>query len=247
MMTLAQILASHWRSFLAISDASFAAFAFAIILLLPGPRILVRSAIDIGSYFLRGEASPIYSPDALAKRTLNVYVPLTLSRTSREGTPTKIISALQSSIIEATQLSIVITTTVDAGDEDAARRFHEHVANLILSGEKSRVDVLRDAAAARATATNLGNYEKQLSTEREQIDRINKRIEEIENSRRDQKAELASMLPPQQSTSQADEQASLQARIRQLQDQLAKDFSRPAPTAAPIAARTRRPSAHSDL
>jgi hypothetical protein len=221
MMTLAQTLASHWRSFLAIAGASFAALAFAVIFLLPGPRVLVRSSIDIGSYFLHGQETPIYSPDPLAKRTLNVYVPLTLSAMSKEGTSARILSALQSSIIEASQLSIVITTTVEANAEDAARQFQERLANLILSGERSRAEALRGAMAAGDRAKNLDNYEKQVSTAREQLDRINKRIAEIENSRRGQEAELASLLQRQQSTSQADEQAILTASIRKLQDQLA--------------------------
>jgi hypothetical protein len=223
MMTLAQIPASHWRSFLAIAGACFAVFASAVIFLLPGPRVLVRSAIDIGSHFVRGDTLAIYPAEPLAKRAQNVYVPLTLSAMSKVGTSTRTLSALQSSIIEPNQLSIVITTNVDANAEDAARKFQENLATLILDEEKSRVEVLREAMAAKAVATKPSDYEKQISTDREHIDRINKRMTEIEASRRDQQAELASLLQRQQSASQADEQTSVQARIRHLEDQLANE------------------------
>ena len=220
-MIFVQILATHWRSFLAIAGASFAAFALAVIFLLPGPRVLVRSSIDIGSYLLRGDASAIYPPDTLAKRTLNVYVPLTLSAMSKAGTSTRILGALQSSVVEASPLSIAIATTVDASAEDAARKFQESLATLILDGEKPRVEVLREAMAARAVAANPSDYAKQVSADREQIDRINKQMTEIETSRRDHEAELASLLQRQQSAGQGDEQASLQGRVRLLEDRLA--------------------------
>ena len=225
MMTLAQILASHWRSFLAIAGALFAALAVAIIFLFPGPRVLVRSSIDIGSYFLRGQESPIYPADQLVKRTLNVYIPSTLSGMSKGGTSTKILNALQSSIVETTQLSIAIVTNVDATAEDAARQFQEQLTALIMREEKPRVDAVRARMTATDPATRLVNYEKQISSDREQIDRINKRIEEIENSRRDLGAELKDLLQRQQSASQADAQTSLQARIRWLQDQIANELT----------------------
>src|ERR1700760_3512967 len=84
-MTLAPFLASQWRLFLAIAGASFVAFALAVIFLLPGPRVLIRSTIDVGSYFHLGDPSPIYAPDTLVRRTLDVYVPSTLSSMSKEG------------------------------------------------------------------------------------------------------------------------------------------------------------------
>jgi hypothetical protein len=224
-MTLARILAPHWRSFVAIAGTLFGALALAIIFLLPGPQVLVRSSIDIGSYFLRGQETPIYSPDPLAKRTLQVYVPLTLSAMSQEGTPLKVLNALQSSVIEATQLSIAIATTVDATAEDSARQFQERLAELILRGEMPRADALRARMTATDNATNLSNYEKQISADMEQIDRVSKRIAEIENSRRDLEAELKDLLQRQQSTGQADAQTPLQTRIRWLQDQLANQLA----------------------
>jgi len=224
MMPLTQILASYWRSFFAIAAALFGTFALAIIFLLPGPRVLVRSSIDVGSYFLGGKETPIYSPDPLAKRTLNVYVPLTLSAITKEGASTTVLNALQSSIIEATQLSIVITTIVDATAEDTARQFQERLAELILRGEMPRVDALRARMTATDSATDLRNYEKQISENREQIDRISKRIAEIENSRRDLEAELKDLLQRQQSTG-PDAQPSLQSRTRWIQDQLANQLA----------------------
>jgi hypothetical protein len=188
---------------------------------------LVRFSIDIGSYFLRGQESPIYPPDQLVKRTLNVYMPQTLSGMSKEGTSTRILNALQSSVVEATQLSIAIATTVDATAEDTARQFQEHLAALILREEKPRVGAVRARMTATAMdpATSLVNYEKQISSYREQIDRISERIAAIENNRRDLGAELKDLLQRQESASQANAQTSLQARIRWLQDQIANELT----------------------
>jgi hypothetical protein len=144
---------------------------------------------------------------------------------SKEGASTAVLNALQSSIIEANQLSIVIATAVDATAEDTARQFQERLAELILREEMPRVDALRMRMTATDNAKDLSNYERQISTNREQIDRVSKRIAEIENSRRDLEVELKDLLQRQQSTGQADTESPLQSRIRWIQDQLANQLA----------------------
>src|SRR5262249_37471881 len=150
-------------------------------------------------------SSPLYPAEQLAKRTLDVYVPSTLSAMSKEGTSMRILRALQNSSIESNGLSIVIATTVDASAEDTAGKFQESLATLILNGEKSRAEPLGEAAAARTAMAKSPDYEKQIRTNQEQIDRIDERMGEIENSRREQEAELGSLLQRQQSSGQVNE------------------------------------------
>ncbi|KRQ10127.1 hypothetical protein [Bradyrhizobium manausense] len=189
-------LASFRATFLAVAGTSFVLSAAAIFLLVQ-PRSLIRSAVEVGTVLWNTKEEPVESPDLLAKRIQAVHVPAALTALGKSGVPQSTLAALQSSSADAVGQTLSIQSTVDPAIAEEAKAFQQKIIDRIIEEENKRIDLLREAAAARTVLLKQTSdgVDQQIADHEKRLSRLGELLLSAEGSLHDTEVKRAATQP----------------------------------------------------
>lgn len=188
-------LASFRVAFLSVAGITFVLLAAAIFVFVQ-PRSLVRSAIEIGTFSFNSKEEPIASPELLARRIPAVYAPAALMTLAESGVPQSTLGALQNSSAESIGQTLSIQSTVDPAAAEEAKAFQQKIIDQIVEEDGKRIDLVREAAAARAVLLKQTSdaVDQQIADYGKMLDRLGGLLPKTEGSLRDREVERGTAL-----------------------------------------------------
>lgn len=213
-------LASFRTAFVSVAGITFILLAAAIFTFVQ-PRSLVRSAIEIGAFFPDNKEEPVESPDLLAKRIQAVYVPAALTTLSKSGVPQSTLGALQNSSADGIGRTVSIQSTVDPAAAEDAKALQQKIIDQIVEEEGKRMDLLREAAAARSVLLKQTSdaVDEQIADHGKMLDRVGGLLPAAESSLRDREVERGTAL--QRAATQPDGGDKTSANVEGLRREIA--------------------------
>ncbi len=218
-----QIIWLNRRLFVGVMCLTLLALTVGV-LMLPKPRIMVRSSIEIGSAITSEKPEPLELADHVVKQISSVYAPAALLSKAKDGTSPSVLSALKDLNVESAGPSVVLNSIVDPSAEDAAREFQETVAQQIIKRHATRTQALRQDISARIVlATQVSsNLEQQIGADTIEIDRIAALTDDVRGQIENQRENLATLNRHVGSEQQSAEPSGDQTQTRELQGQISR-------------------------
>ncbi len=215
-----QILWSHRRSFVVVMCLTFITLAFLIFMRPNG--VTVRTSIDIGSAIVGGKQETFDITEGVARRISVIYGPVALLNMANKGTSKVILTALERPVLESIGRFVVIGSPIDPSFEKEAMEFQEAVAELVIKGIAARSYALRENNATRIVLTNkvADNLEQQIRENQNEINRLGALIDDLRALFEKKQEALAALYQHSGTPLAAGDSTSLEARIRELQEQL---------------------------
>jgi predicted nucleic acid-binding Zn-ribbon protein len=215
-----QIVSLHRRPSLWVFCLTFLALAI-VIFTLP-KRATVRSSIEIGSAAIGDKQEAFEPPEQVARRIPSVYGPAALLAMAKKGTSPLTLGALQNPSIESIGRSVVMISTIDPSLENEAKEFQGITADLVIKELAPRARVLREGIATRISLAKRAsdNLEQQIKADASEIERISALGDVLRGQIENLRANLATLYRRAGLAQQPDESSTLEAKIRELQDQI---------------------------
>jgi hypothetical protein len=213
-----QIVWLYRRTFVSVMAITFVALA---IVIFSQPKLAtIRSFVEIGSAVINEKQEPIEPPELVAKLIPSLYAPAALLELASKGTSS--LTALQSPSVENIGRFIVMTSTVEPNAENEAKEFQLAIANEIIKRQAARSQVLRDRTAERiASATKISNLlEQEISDNANELRRVSSLSDDLDGQTKNQRNNLAALYKNSSTAQQAAERSTLEAQIRESQEQI---------------------------
>lgn len=217
-----QIVWLHRRAFLAVMCLAFLVLALAIFIVPLPKRVTVRSSIEIGSTVINEKQEPFEPAEHIARRIYNVYGPAALLAMASRGISPSSLSALQDPSVDSIGRTVVMISTIDPLNENEAKVFHETTADLVTKELAPRARALRQDISARIDlATRIfDSLEQQILTDGKEIERIGTLSDDLRDQLQTQRTTLAALYQRTGATLQSGDSSMVEARIRELQEQI---------------------------
>jgi len=220
-----QIIWLRRRLFLLVMCLTFLALAIGIFAI--PQRVTVRSSIEIGSTTTYEKQEPFEPPEQVARRIPSVYGPAALLAMAGKGTSPSILSALQNPNVESIGRSVVVVSTVEPSAENEAKEFQNALADQVIKQQAPRAQALRENIAANiASATKASdNLGQEVSSAVKEIERINALSDGLRGQIESQRGNLATLYQRAGVAQQPGERSTVEAQIRELQEQISSQTS----------------------
>jgi hypothetical protein len=219
-----QIFWLHRRLFLGIMCLTFLALAIGIFVL-PRPRAIVRTSIEIG--VINETLQPLEPPEQVARRIPGVYAPAIILAMARKGTPPSILGALQNSTVENIGRSLIVLTAIDASAEKEAKEFQEAITDQIIKEEAPRAQMLRDEIAERIALTKKAadKLDRQTDFVATELERIRTLSDNLQGQIENQEATVAALRQRAETTQQPTDRSAIEDEIRKFQGQISNQVT----------------------
>jgi hypothetical protein len=216
-----QVLWLHRRLFLGVMCLAFLALAIGVAML-PEPRAIVRSSIELGSAVVNGRQEPIQQPEEVAKRITEIYAPAVVLEMAKKGTSQSVLSAVQNSTAQSFGRNLVVISVIDLRGENEAKEFQEAIAARVIKEQAPRVQLLRDGTAMRiASATKASDeLDQQIKAITADIERISAFSDSLRGQIENQRANFPTLYQRAGAAQQSGERSTIEAEIRGLHEQI---------------------------
>jgi hypothetical protein len=211
-----QISWLHRRLFLFVMCLTFIALAIGVFML-PIPRSIVRTSIEIG-------AEPA---EQVARRIPGVYVPIILLAMSERGVPASTLGPLQRSSVENIGRSLILITAIEASAEKEAREFQQAIADQIVKDETPRVQALREGVGARialakSASDSLDSLNGSMTKE---LERIRILSENLQGQIETQQAKLATLRQRTETAQHPPDRSTIEEEMLELYRQISNQWT----------------------
>jgi uncharacterized coiled-coil protein SlyX len=222
---LLKIFWSHRLSFIITMCSTFLVLAL-IVLKFP-TRATVRSAIEIGTVAAGDKQEAFESPENIARRIPSVYAPAALLAMAKKDISPSVLGALTIPTVDSIGRTVVIVSTVDPDFEQVAREFQETTADLIIKDLEPRARALRESIATRIALANAASddLEQQIKHDASEIEHIGVLIKDLRGEIEKNRASLAPLYQRTGTALQSSESTTIEAHIRELQDQISSQMN----------------------
>jgi hypothetical protein len=193
-----------------------------VIFTLPNQRVAVRSSIEIGFTIINEKQEPLVPIEQVARRIPSVYAPAVLVAMEKNGTAPSILSSLQNPSVENIGGSVVVVSNVDPSAENEAKEFQAAIADQVIKQQTPRVQALREGIATKIASAIMAfdDVKQEVTGAAREIEHISPLIEGLRGQIENERANLATLYQRAGAAQQPAERSTLEAQIRELQEQI---------------------------